>query len=89
MKAKNPFTHICFFQSHYFLKPKTKKTGSVVFIHPDGTALADWNALRIITVGPDSEINWDKLSGIGLYQGHIKTESLLHQMQAQQFMHTE
>ncbi len=55
-----------------FSQTKNKKTGSVVFIHPDGTALADWNALRIITVGPDSEINWDKLSGIGLYQGHIK-----------------
>lgn len=48
------------------------KTGSVIFIHPDGTALADWNALRIITAGPDGEINWDKLSGLGLYQGHIK-----------------
>jgi len=48
------------------------KTGNVIFIHPDGTALADWNALRIITAGPDGEINWDKLEGIGLYQGHIK-----------------
>jgi alkaline phosphatase len=46
--------------------------GNVIFIHPDGTGLADWNALRMIKVGPDSEINWDKLSGIGLYQGHIK-----------------
>jgi len=48
------------------------KTGSVIFIHPDGTALADWNALRMITVGPDSEINWDKLNDLALYQGHIK-----------------
>ena len=48
------------------------KTGNVIFIHPDGTSLADWNALRIIDAGPDSEINWDKLSGIGLYQGHTK-----------------
>ncbi|KAF0151015.1 MAG: alkaline phosphatase [Ignavibacteria bacterium] len=48
------------------------QTGSVIFIHPDGTSLSDWNALRILTAGPDSEINWDKLSGIGLYQGHIK-----------------
>ena len=48
------------------------KTGNVIFIHPDGTGLADWNALRFIKVGPDSEINWDKLSGIGLYQGHIR-----------------
>ena len=48
------------------------KKGNVIFIHPDGTGLADWNALRIIKAGPDGEINWDRLSGIGLYQGHIK-----------------
>jgi alkaline phosphatase len=47
-------------------------TGSVIFVHPDGTGLADWNALRILTVGPDSIINWDKLDAVGLYQGHIK-----------------
>lgn len=49
-----------------------QKTGNVIFIHPDGTSLSDWNALRIITVGPDSSINWDRLSSIGLYQGHIR-----------------
>jgi alkaline phosphatase len=48
------------------------KTGNVIFIHPDGTGLADWNALRMIKAGPDNEINWDKLTGIGLYQGHIR-----------------
>lgn len=46
--------------------------GNVIFIHPDGTGLADWNALRMIKVGPDNDLNWDKLSGIGLYQGHIR-----------------
>lgn len=51
---------------------QTGFTGSVIFIHPDGTGLADWNALRMIKAGPDGEINWDKLSGIGLYQGHIR-----------------
>lgn len=54
------------------LSQENLKTGNVIFIHPDGTGLADWNALRMIKVGPDSEINWDKLSGIGLYQGHIR-----------------
>ncbi len=48
------------------------KVGNVIFIHPDGTSLSDWNALRILTAGPDSSINWDKLTGIGLYQGHIR-----------------
>ncbi len=46
--------------------------GNVIFIHPDGTGLADWNALRLLKSGPDGEINWDKLSGVGLYQGHIR-----------------
>ena len=46
--------------------------GNVIFIHPDGTSLSDWNALRIFTAGPDSSINWDRMSGIGLYQGHIR-----------------
>jgi alkaline phosphatase len=55
----------------YISFPQTR-TGNVIFIHPDGTSLSDWNALRILTAGPDSEINWDKLSGIGLYQGHIR-----------------
>lgn len=51
------------------------KIGNVIFIHPDGTGLADWNALRMLTVGPDGNINWDKLSNIGLYQGHIRNRA--------------
>lgn len=50
----------------------TNHDGNVIFIHPDGTGLADWNALRLIKAGPDGEINWDKMSSIGLYQGHIR-----------------
>jgi alkaline phosphatase len=48
------------------------KTGNVIFIHPDGTALAGWNAIRVLYYGPDGELNWDRLSNIGLYQGHTK-----------------
>ncbi|MBE0538655.1 MAG: alkaline phosphatase [Ignavibacterium sp.] len=48
------------------------KTGNVIFIHPDGTALAGWNAIRVLHYGPDGELNWDRLSNIGLYQGHTK-----------------
>lgn len=51
------------------------KTGNVIFIHPDGTGLADWNALRMLTVGPDGDINWDNLSNISLYQGHIRNRA--------------
>lgn len=45
---------------------------SVIFIHPDGTGLSDWNALRILKVGPDNDLNWDKMNSIALYQGHIR-----------------
>jgi alkaline phosphatase len=54
------------------LLPQNSKNGNVIFLHPDGTSLADWNTVRILTAGPDGEINWDKLYGIGLYQGHIR-----------------
>lgn len=54
--------------------PQTQ-TGNVIFIHPDGTGLADWNALRMLTVGPDGDLNWDMLSNIGLYQGHIRNRA--------------
>lgn len=63
---------IVFFSISTLLFSQSIKTGNVIFVHPDGTSLADWNALRIIDAGPDSSINWDKLSGIGLYQGHLK-----------------
>jgi alkaline phosphatase len=46
------------------------KTGNVIFFHPDGTALANWNAIRVLYYGPDGELNWDRLPQIGLYQGH-------------------
>jgi alkaline phosphatase len=45
-------------------------TGNVIFIHPDGTGLSTWNATRILYEGPDGELNWDRLTHIGLYQGH-------------------
>ncbi|MCX7875408.1 MAG: alkaline phosphatase [Melioribacteraceae bacterium] len=62
---------ILFFSSITFSQNNFQK-GNVIFIHPDGTGLSDWNALRILKVGPDSSLNWDKLNSIGLYQGHIR-----------------
>ncbi len=47
--------------------------GNVIFIHPDGTGLAVWNALRILEKGPDGELNWDKLENIGLYKSHTSS----------------
>jgi alkaline phosphatase len=48
------------------------RKGNVIFIHPDGTGLAGWHALRILEKGPDGELNWDKLPSIGLYKSHVK-----------------
>lgn len=51
------------------------KKGNVIFIHPDGTSLAVWNAARMLYVGPDNKLNWDNLPNIGIYLGHL-TNSL-------------
>ncbi|MGF1483612.1 MAG: alkaline phosphatase [Opitutales bacterium] len=46
--------------------------GSAIFIHPDGTNLQMWDALRILTVGPDGMTAWDQLPELGAYRGHMK-----------------
>ena len=33
--------------------------------------MANWQALRFLTVGPDGHIEWDKLPHIAVYRGHI------------------
>ena len=43
------------------------KKGSVIFIHPDGTGLGLWTALRLEKVGPNGNLHWDKLDKISLY----------------------
>ena len=51
------------------------ETGSVIFIHPDGSGLGMWGALRLVKVGPDSTLNWDKMDNIGIYRGHLKNSA--------------
>lgn len=53
------------------LQAQNKKTGNVIFIHPDGTGLADWHATRILYYGPDGELNWDKLPNVAVYKSHM------------------
>ena len=62
------------------------KKGNVIFIHPDGTGLSGWNGCRLLYYGPDSKLNWDKLSHIGLYRGHTKN-SITTSSQAGATMH--
>ncbi len=45
--------------------------GSVIFIHPDGTSSATWTAARALYVGPDDQLEWDRLPAIGVYRGHM------------------
>jgi len=46
-------------------------TGNVIFIHPDGTGLATWNATRILFEGPDGILNWDRMEHVGFYRSHM------------------
>jgi len=57
---------------HYTTGAQNIPTGNVIFIHPDGTSLATWNATRLLYYGTDGMLNWDRLTHIGLYQGHTK-----------------
>jgi len=66
------YKYILFLFTITVFAQNSDKTGNVIFLHPDGTSLSDWNVLRILDAGPDGEISWDKLSAVGLYQGHIK-----------------
>lgn len=47
------------------------RPGSVIFIHPDGSGLGAWAALRNLDRGPDGYLNWDRLSHLGVYRGHL------------------
>ena len=48
--------------------------GNVIFIHPDGTSPSHWGAARMLNYGPDGRLNWDKLSNVGVYLGHLKNQ---------------
>ncbi len=44
---------------------------SVIFLHPDGAGLAHWQAARMLQVGPDGDLHWDKLPHVAVYRGHL------------------
>jgi len=37
-------------------------SNNVIFIHPDGTGVSDWNAARFFMKVPDGRLNWDTMS---------------------------
>ncbi len=47
------------------------RTGSVIFIHPDGMSAATWEIARALYVGPDADLHWDQLPSIAVYRGHL------------------
>jgi alkaline phosphatase len=49
------------------------KRGSVIFLHPDGTSASHWAGARMVIVGPDGMLNWDRLPAVAVYRGHMKT----------------
>ncbi len=48
------------------------ETGSVIFIHPDGSGIAAWAACRLVDKGPDGMLNWDLIPHVGIYREHLR-----------------
>ncbi|MEM9756398.1 MAG: alkaline phosphatase [Pseudomonadota bacterium] len=48
-----------------------QEAGNVIFFHPDGSGVNHWAAARMHIAGPDGELNWDRLPGLGVYTGHM------------------
>jgi alkaline phosphatase len=44
---------------------------NVIFIHPDGAGVSNWQAARFYCAGPDAELNWDRIPHIAVYRGHM------------------
>jgi len=51
--------------------PLPAQASNVIFIHPDGAGLSHWQAARFLWVGPDAELNWDRIPEIAVYRGHM------------------
>lgn len=47
------------------------RTGSVIFLHPDGTSLSSWMATRFLEVGPAGRLEWDRLPRVAVYDGRL------------------
>jgi alkaline phosphatase len=53
--------------------PREPEVGSAIFIHPDGSGVAAWGAVRLLVAGPDGKLNWDRMEHMGVYKGHMRT----------------
>ncbi|UCG86755.1 MAG: alkaline phosphatase [Gemmatimonadota bacterium] len=69
------FIAAIFCATHLAAQQGQPQLGSAIFIHPDGSSVSAWSAARLLTVGPDGQMNWDRLEHLGVYRGHL-TNSL-------------
>ena len=53
------------------VKAEELEIGNVVFFHPDGSALQQWNAARMYWEGADRFLQWDRLPWMAIYRGHM------------------
>lgn len=49
----------------------TPTGNGAIFFHPDGTSAGHWDAVRLLNHGPDGSLNWDALSEVAPYRGHL------------------
>lgn len=47
------------------------RTGSAIFLHPDGAGTTAWLGLRFLDAGPDGRLNWDRLPSVAFYDGRM------------------
>lgn len=47
----------------------TPRPGSAIFLHPDGMGANTWSATRLMQVGPDGRLAWDRLPRLAVYVG--------------------
>ncbi len=47
----------------------TPRPGSAIFLHPDGMGANTWSATRLLQVGPDGRLAWDRLPRLAIYVG--------------------
>jgi alkaline phosphatase len=50
--------------------------GNVIFLHPDGSGTAMWQAGRTYWKGPDDNLFWDRLPYFAFYRGHSNDAQL-------------
>lgn len=66
-----PLFLLCLMSAVAVHAPVSAAKGSAIFIHPDGMGANTWSAVRLLQVGPDGRLNWDKLPQVAVYVGPL------------------